>query len=212
MLSETTRNVRRALVHNGIEPAGRLRVMASGRTVTDDSSLVAKLEHSPHRSSAYVADLEESHRAGVPAEEFLVHQPLRIGDRWATVVGYVHAVEPTHARHAEAVGRLLRPDPRPRLALHGAARPGRGLLPRRLAAGEHRLFVRHTSVAGLPKTGASTRRTSRRPCPCAMTPQVGQPIGSGADSTVIVKAPPSSRTTPITCSPSRPTSRSQRSQ
>lgn len=108
MLSETTRTVRRALVRNGIEPAGRLRVMASGRTVTDDCSLVAKLEHSPHRSSAYVADLEEFHRAGVPAEELLISRPLQIDDRWATVVGYVHAVEPTQARHAEAVGRLLR--------------------------------------------------------------------------------------------------------
>ena len=46
----------------------------------------------------------------------------------------------------------------------------------------------------------------------AMTPQVGQPIGSGVDSTVIVKAPPSSRSTSITCSPGRPTSRSQRAQ
>ena len=107
-MSETTRDVRRALVRSGIEPAGRLRVMASGRTVTDDCSLVVKLEQSPDRSAAYVADLEEFHRVGVPAEELLVRRPLRIGDRWATVVGYVHAVEPTQARHAEAVGRLLR--------------------------------------------------------------------------------------------------------
>lgn len=108
MLSETTRNVRRALVRNGIKPASPLRVMASGRTVTDGCSLVAKLEHLPHRSAAYVADLEEFQRVGVPAEQLLLDRPLQIDDRWATVVGYVHAVEPTHARHAEAVGRLLR--------------------------------------------------------------------------------------------------------
>ena len=48
-LSEMTRDVRSALVRNGIEPAARLRVMGSGRTVTDDYSLVVKLEHSPDR-------------------------------------------------------------------------------------------------------------------------------------------------------------------
>jgi len=59
-VSEMTRVVRRALVRNGIEPAGRLRVMASSQTVSDDCSLVVKLEHSPHRSATYVVDLKSA--------------------------------------------------------------------------------------------------------------------------------------------------------
>ena len=36
--------------------------------------------------------------------------------------------------------------------------------------------LRQTSTVGVPKHGASWARCSRRPCPTATTPQVGQPV------------------------------------
>lgn len=65
---------------------------------------------------------------------------------------------------------------------------------------------------GDPNAGASTSRTSRRPCPWAITPQVWQPIGAGGDSTRTVSPPSSSRATAVTLSPGKPTRRSQRVQ
>ena len=59
-MSEVKRDVRRALVLNGIEPTGRLHVLASSQTVSDDCSLVVKLEHSPHRSAACVVNLKSA--------------------------------------------------------------------------------------------------------------------------------------------------------
>ena len=81
--------------------------------------------------------------------------------------------------------------------------PGSGQTHRRL-----RQMIR----TGRPIAGASTNATATRPWPCATTPQVGQPMTVGSDSTVTTSAPPSSRSTPITCSPSNPTNTSQRSQ
>lgn len=61
------------------------------------------------------------------------------------------------------------------------------------------------------KHGVSTSTTSRRPWLCATTPHCRQPIGPGGDSTRTL-SPPTSRSssTPVTCNPDRPTSRSHR--
>jgi hypothetical protein len=80
------------------------------------------------------------------------------------------------------------------------------------AGSPHRqVRLRHTSRTGRPKHGVSTKTTSRRPWLCAITPQLRQPIGAGADSTTTCTRPRRSATS-TTWNPSSPTSRSQRSQ
>jgi hypothetical protein len=103
----TTSQITRALAQNGIQPQGCLRFPRTDRTVTDGATFVVKLVSS-RTADAYVCDLEEYARADVPAEQLLLGSPLEIGDQWAVVVAYLHGGERTQARHAAAVGRLLR--------------------------------------------------------------------------------------------------------
>lgn len=106
-MSTTPRLLRRELARHGIEFQGRLRFLKSDRVVTDGTSVVVKLLPS-FMAENYVADLAAHEGAGVPAEQLVVGEPLAVGDRCAVVVRFLAAVEPTQAKHAMAVGRLLR--------------------------------------------------------------------------------------------------------
>lgn len=71
----------------------------------------------------------------------------------------------------------------------------------------------HTIRTIRSKHGASTKVTSLRPWPSAITPRSGQPIGDLVDSTPTVSSPTAASTsTVVTCKSPRPTSRSQRTQ
>ena len=69
----------------------------------------------------------------------------------------------------------------------------------------------HRILVGIPAQGASITSTTMRPWPCAITPQPGQPASWLHDSTSSTRAP-GVRATLIRWKPSKPTSRSHRSQ
>ena len=69
----------------------------------------------------------------------------------------------------------------------------------------------HRILVGIPAQGASITSTTTRPWPCAITPQPGQPASWLHDSTSSTRAP-GVRATLIRWKPSKPTSRSHRSQ
>ena len=71
--------------------------------------------------------------------------------------------------------------------------------------------LNHRIRAGTPAQGASITSTTTRPWPCAITPQPGQPASWLHDSTSSTRAP-GVRATLIRWKPSKPTSRSHRSQ
>ena len=100
--------IRRELARQGIEFQGRLRVLKTGRVVSDGTSLVVKVMSSRLTAENYVADLEAYARAGVPAEQLVADEPLVVADKWAVVVRFLAPVEPTQAKHSMAVGKLLR--------------------------------------------------------------------------------------------------------
>ena len=69
---------------------------------------------------------------------------------------------------------------------------------------------RHHNLTGEAKHGASISSTVCRPCPWATTPQDGQPTTTGRPDSTCTRSPSSVRSTPVTCSPTRPTRTSQR--
>lgn len=71
--------------------------------------------------------------------------------------------------------------------------------------------LNHRILVGTPAQGASMTSTTMRPWPCAITPQPGQPASWLHDSTSSTRAP-GVRVTLIRWKPSKPTSRSHRSQ
>lgn len=78
-------------------------------------------------------------------------------------------------------------------------------------SGHVHVRLRQRTRVGAPKQGMSTKVTVRRPWLRATTPQVGQPITAGGDSTSTT-SPAGRRSTSMTCTPGRPTRRSQLSQ
>ena len=85
-----------------------------------------------------------------------------------------------------------------------------------VGSAQHQVRLRQTSSTGLPKHGTSTRRTVRRPWPCATTPhEAQQPSSRAWDSTSTrphVPRRPIRSLTSTTWNPSSPTSRSHREQ
>ena len=71
--------------------------------------------------------------------------------------------------------------------------------------------LNHRNLAGTPAQGASITSTTTRPWPCAITPQPGQPARRSQDSMSRTR-PHSHRTAATRWKPSKPTSRSHRSQ
>ena len=51
-------------------------------------------------------------------------------------------------------------------------------------SGQRQIRLRHRTRTGVPKLGASAASCTRRPCPTATTPQLGQPATSASVSTV----------------------------
>ena len=105
------------------------------------------------------------------------------------------------------------------IALVVSSRPGRAMAwscstkepTARIGSGQIQRCLRHRSLTGRPKLGASTSSATVRPWPWDTTPHTGHPITVGADSMVANTLPTGSCSTPTTWNPSRPTSRSQRS-
>ena len=71
--------------------------------------------------------------------------------------------------------------------------------------------LNHRNLAGTPAQGASITSTTTRPWPCAITPHPGQPAQRSQDSMSSTRAS-GVRATLIRWKPSKPTSRSHRSQ
>ena len=112
-----------------------------------------------------------------------------------------------------------RPPARP--SAQQGPRPGDGVAgsvstpPGQSGSAQRQVRLRQVSSTGRPKHGVSISRTSRRPWLRITTPQTRQPWTRADDCTLTRrKGPrrPVTSSTKVTCSPSNPTSRSQREQ